>query len=359
MATNIIGIARTPFIPILGALAEESSVILGSTALKGALNMGFTSRDVIDRVVLSQVFTTGCGPSPSKQIAYQAGLRNSTSCFQTSQLCTSGLKAVSLAHDMLHSGKSHCLATVGVESTSQAPYILKNARMQGYGVGDGVLVDSVTSDGFSKMEMDLTDFTESAKISKLDMMQYAAESFRRVAACYSDGIMQNEIVPMVVKNRGSVKSDSDTWISHSQVKLTSDALHKAFVPNQASQKNIKVKSTMADGAGCILISKDVSPGKGRSGSIARIVDYVEVSTDGGSFPHALVSAIKEIQTRVRQSVDIYEIMDQYAFLPIFVSKELNIDPSRINVHGSTLSIGHPMGKTNGSLKLTNEVWKSR
>lgn len=128
------------------------------------------------------------------------------------------------------------------------------------------------------------------------------------------------------------------------MKLTEDVLYKTFVPNQASPSNIKTKSTMADGAACVLLSGgEILRGTGAV-PIARIVDCCEVSAAAAAFPCALVSTIKEIQTRTNNRVDIYDILDQYAFIPMFVAKELGIDQSRINIHGSTLAIGHPMGK---------------
>lgn len=339
----MLGLARTPFVPILGSLAEESSVALASVALKGALNSGFTPPNLIDKLILSQVFTSGVGASPSKQVANTVGLKDSTRCFQTSQLCTSGLKAISLANDLIQTEKSHLVAAVGSESSSQAPFLLKKARMNGYGVGDGALIDSLTYDGFSKLHMDVEEFMQNAGLSKLAMTQYAAEAFQRTASCYSDGIMRNEMVHVTVEKSNKEKAHNDVWISHRQVKLTEDVLYKTFVPNQASPSNIKTKSTMADGAACVLLSGgEILRGTGAV-PIARIVDCCEVSAAAAAFPCALVSTIKEIQTRTNNRVDIYDILDQYAFIPMFVAKELGIDQSRINIHGSTLAIGHPMG----------------
>ncbi|CDR95417.1 thiolase, N-terminal and C-terminal domain containing protein, putative [Babesia bigemina] len=340
----IIGLARTPFSPVLGALVEESSIALGATALNGALSRSLTSRNRIDRLVLSQVFSAGAGSSPARQISINTGLPSSTRCFQTSQLCTSGLKAISIAKDALDLRKSQLTSVVGAESTSQAPFLLTKARAGGYGVGDDVLVDSVTSDGFTKMGIDVDSFTKNARISKLEMVQYAAESFRRAAACYSDGIMQIEIAPVIVKNKRSAAREGEAWISHPHTKLVEDTLPRHFVPKHASASTIKTKSTMADGACSLLLCDDGFLRESGATPFARILDCCELSTDSDRFPDALTDVIRECSRRVNSRIDIYDINDQYAFLPIYVAKALNIDHSRINVHGSTIAIGHPMGR---------------
>ncbi|GFE55710.1 acetyl- acetyltransferase [Babesia ovis] len=338
---NIIGLARTPFAPILGAFVQESSIALGTTAIRGALNNGVNPSKAVDTLVLSQVFPSGLGPSPARQMSHGAGLDNSARCFQINQLCTSGLKAISLATDALTLGRSQLTATVGVESSSQAPYLLTKARVGGYGVGDGVLMDSLTNDGFSKLQMELDQFLQNANISKMDMMQYATETFRRTAACYSDGIMRNEIVPVTVNTKSDAKP-GEVWISHPQQNISEDILPKLLHSKQAGT-NIKTKSTIADGACCLLLADDNTTGQMGTVGIARILDCCELSVDAMSFPEALVEVVKEARDRLKGRVDLYEILDQYAFLPIYVSKRLGIDHSRINLHGSTLAIGHPMG----------------
>ncbi|ORM40387.1 putative acetyl-CoA acetyltransferase [Babesia sp. Xinjiang] len=344
---NIIGLARTPFAPILGSLSQESCVTLGTATIRGAISSGCIPVNSIDKVVLSQVFSGGAGPSPARQISNEAGLSDSTRCFQISQLCTSGLKAISITNDSITLGRSQLVAALGSESSSQAPYLLTRARVEGYGIGDGVLVDSLTSDGFAKIQMDLDGFVQAAKITKLDMMQYATESFRRTAACYSDGIMQNEIVPLIVKAKRMDRREGETWISHPQQKVTEDVLPKLFVPKQMPTSKIKTKSTISDGASCLFLCNDDFLRQMGTSPIARILDCCELTVDAASFPEALVQVVKEIRDKMNGKVDLYEILDQYAFLPLYVSKSLGIDHSRINVHGSSLSIGHPMGASGG------------
>ncbi|GIX64198.1 thiolase family protein [Babesia caballi] len=220
----------------------------------------------------------------------------------------------------------------------------RRARDGGYGVGDGVLVDSLTSDGFSKLQLDVDGFMKMAKISKLDMMQYATECFRRTAACYSDGIMKSEIAHVVVKNRGAKRREGEVWISQPQLKLAEDVLPKTFVPRQASSANVRTKSTVADGGACVVLCGDEFIRESGVAPIARILDCCEVSTDAASFPEALVHAVREVNRGVNRRVDIYDILDQYAFLPLYVAKSLGIDHSHINVHGGAISIGHPMGR---------------
>lgn len=302
--------------------------------------MGFIRGDSIDNLLLSQVFSAGCGPLTSKQIALRAGL-DRPSTFQVNQQCTSGLKATLLAFDAIKTKKSQLTAVVGAESSSQAPYLLKKARHGGYRFGDGTLIDLLSCDGPRDIQEEMDNLAKSSKISKFEQDQYVVESFKRAASCYSDGIMRHEIAPVVVKTE-QLSKGTKAWIQHKESTISEDSFLR-FVDFKNSKVDTDAK--LCDGAASlILASKDFTEAANLS-PIARIVDYCQVS---GTIYDSTCTAIRELQAAIKnpaKSVDLYDIMDQHAVIPLYISKMMGIDLSRINVCGSTLALGHPLGMT--------------
>ncbi|AFZ80838.1 acetyl-CoA acetyltransferase, putative [Theileria equi strain WA] len=337
---DILGISRTPICALLGSLSKTSAAKLGAVSLMKAIGMSFIKSDSIDNLVLSQVFSAGCGPLISKQIALWAGL-DRLNTFQVNQQCTSGLKATVLAFDAINSGKSQLTAVVGAESSSLAPYLLRKARYGGYGFGDGTLVDTLSRDGPRDIQEEMENLAKSSNISKFEQDQYVLESFKRAACCYSEGIMKHEIAPITVKTEQPSKG-TKAWIQHKDCTISEDSFLR-FVDFKNSKVDNNAKHS--DGAASLIISTENFTRRANLSPVARILDYRQVS---GTFPESICDAIQGVKTTINnpeKSVDLYDIMDQNAVVPLYISKRMDIDLSRMNICGSTIALGHPPGMT--------------
>ncbi|KAK2197586.1 bifunctional Thiolase [Babesia duncani] len=341
---NIIGFARTPIAPVLGQLASISAVKLGSLALEAALRNNFIKASAVDHLIYSHCFPAGCGPFPGKRIAAAVGCCNGTNCFKVNQQCTSGLQATCIASDLIRLQRSNTVAV------SKSTASIRNGRCLGFGLGDVSLVDSLQGDGIEKYKKVVNDLCQSYNISKLEIDKYAMESFHRTASCYSDGIMQNELVPITVCQGPKKRTRPGAWISPTHITISEDIYYKSFDLKSMDCTNSNAIAPMGDGAAALILASDecippVAP-------IARIVGYTQATLPSNEFPQALVDAIRRLvkETRV-QHVDIYDIMDQYAIIPIYAMQRLNLDISKVNVNGSTLSLGHVSGLLYFHLKL--------
>lgn len=344
----VLAAKRTPIGRFLGGLAEFSAVDLGVAAGEAVLT-GIDRQDV-DQVILGNVLAAGQGMNVARQVALRLQLPQETPAFSVNLMCGSGLQSVLLAAQAIHAGEAQCILCGGIESMSQAPYLLPRART-GYKFGDGVLVDSILHDGLldplSQQHMGHTAEALSRRYNLTRAAQdaYAASSQQRYATAAAEGRFAQEIVPI-----GELTADE-----HPRPDTTSERLAKlkpAFDPNGTVTAGNA--SGVNDGAACLLLADaEFAQTRGYQ-PLARFVDGVVCGCDPAWMGLGPVYATKKLTDRTGTPLTDYaaiEINEAFAAQVLACAQAMQLDPSRINLHGGAIAVGHPIGMSGARLAV--------
>ena len=355
----IVGAARTPMGGLLGDFASMAAPQLGSAALDAAVSRAGLKPDDIENVVMGCVLPAGQGQAPARQAALGAGMPKSTGCTTINKMCGSGMQAIMFAHDMLAGGSFDVMAAGGMESMSNAPYLLPKAR-DGYRLGHDKVMDSMFLDGLEDaydrgrlMGTFAEDAAQSYQFSRQEQDAYAVASLERAVKAGKDGSFAQEITPVKVKTR---KSETLIDIDEQPGKAQLDKipmLKPAF--REGGTVTAANSSSISDGAAAVTMMRRSEAEKRGLTPIATIIGHSTHASTPGLFPSAPVGAINRLLDRVNwnaKDVDLWEVNEAFAVVAMIAMRDIGIAHDKINVHGGACALGHPIGASGARIVVT-------
>lgn len=352
--------ARTPVGKMSGALASFSAMDLGGVAIKAALERAGVAPEQVDYVFMGQVLQAGQGQITARQAAVKAGIPMSVPATTVNKVCLSGLNAIYLADLMIAAGEAEIVVAGGMESMTNAPYLLPGARA-GYRLGDGTLVDSMMYDGlycqFDHCAMGLgTDNYNSAEgISRERQDAFAALSHERAAAAIKDGRFTSEIVPVEVPQRKGdpIVVDTDEGVRPGTTAESLAALKPAFTKDGTITAGNA--SQISDGSAALVVTSKARAEALGVEPLGEVLSYGQVAGPDASLLRQPANAIRKALERVGMdvsSVDLFEINEAFAVVGVASMDALGISEAVTNVNGGAVALGHPIGASGARLALT-------
>lgn len=357
-AVVIVAAKRTPIGAFQGVLAGATAQDLGATAIAGAVaDSGIDAAD-IDQVFMGCVLPAGLGQAPARQAAINAGVPTSTACTTVNKMCGSAMATIMLGHDLLIAESATIIVAGGMESMSNAPYLLPKAR-SGYRMGHQQALDHMFYDGLQDpweglMMGHYADATaDKYGFSREDQDKFAIESVTRAQAAVADGIFDAEIVPMTIKSRKgeSIVTTDETPGAVSVDKIPT--LRPAF--NKDGTVTAATSSSISDGAAATVLMTASEAERRGIEPMARLVGHSSFAHEPRWFTTAPVSAIKNLQDKLgwnTEDVDLYEINEAFAVVAMAAMHDVGIDHSKLNVNGGACAMGHPIGATGARITTT-------
>jgi len=354
----IVSAKRTPIGAFQGALTPVTATQLGSAAVKAAIEASGVKAADIQEVIMGCVLSAGLGQGPARQAALGAGIPVSTPAVTINKLCGSGLKSVMMASDQIRVGDVDVALAGGLESMTNAPYLLLKARA-GYRMGHGEIFDHMFLDGlnspFDGKAMGCFADATAAKYNFTRAQQdaYAAESVRRAMHAVESGAFDKEVTPVTVKTRkGDVvvsRDETPATCNVEKIQSLKPAFGKDGTVTAASS------SSISDGAAAlVLMSSAAAKARGLK-PLARVLAYASHSQEPEWFTIAPVGAIKKVLAKLGwrpHDADLYEINEAFAAVTMVAMKDVDIDHARVNVNGGACALGHPIGATGARILTT-------
>jgi acetyl-CoA C-acetyltransferase len=350
---------RTPIGSFNGSLSSLPAPKLGAVVIDEALKRANVPKEMVDEVIMGCVLTAGVGQAPARQAAIFAGLPTKVECMTINKVCGSGLKAVMLATQAIKLGDADIIVAGGMESMSNAPYILDKART-GYRMGHGQLIDSMIRDGLWDV---YNDFhmgnagelcARECNISRQEQDEFAVLSYKRALEAIEKGYFKEEIVPVKVPQPkgGEVIVDEDEEPKRVNFEKIPQ-LKPAFDPNGTiTPANA---SKINDGASAlVLMSKEKAEELGVK-PLARIVAYSSAAKDPAWFTTAPVDAIEKVLKKAgmrKEDIDLFEVNEAFAVVALATSKLGGIPIEKMNIHGGAVALGHPIGASGARILTT-------
>jgi acetyl-CoA C-acetyltransferase len=354
----ILSARRTPIGAMLGAFASVPGHALGAAALRGALEGAGADPSIVQEVVMGCVLPAGQGQAPARQAAISAGVPKSVPATTVNKMCGSGMRAVMFGADQIAAGGADFVLAGGLESMTNAPYLLPKARA-GYRMGHGEILDHMFYDGLQspwdgKLMGCFADATAAKYgFSRADQDAFAAESVRRAVAAVESGAFADEIAPVTIKDRkGERRVDRDETpftVSVEKIPTLKPAFGKDGTVTAASS------SSISDGAAALLLARAGAAAKAGLSPVARIVAHASYAQEPEWFTLAPVGAIKEALRRAgwkASDVDLYEINEAFAVVTMAAMKDLGIPHGKVNANGGACALGHPIGATGARILAT-------
>jgi acetyl-CoA C-acetyltransferase len=354
----IVAAQRTPIGGFQGVLAPLSGPQLGSAAIAAVLkSAGITATDV-QEVLMGCVLSAGVGQAPARQAAVNAGIPVNTPTTTVSKVCGSGMKAIMLAGDQIRLGDIDIAIAGGMESMTNAPYMLPKAR-GGYRLGNGEVVDHMFFDGLqNSWDKQLMGCFADATARKYSFSReqqdaFAAESVRRAMAAVQAGAFKDEVAPVTVKGRkGEQVIDKDeTPFNCSIEKIAS--LKPAF--GKDGTVTAASSSSIADGAAAVVLMRAATAQARGLKPLARILAYTSHAHEPEWFTTAPVGAMRKLLEKLgwkAGDVDLFEVNEAFAAVTMAAVHDLSLDPARVNVNGGACALGHPIGATGARIVTT-------
>jgi acetyl-CoA C-acetyltransferase len=355
----ILSAARTPLGRFMGDLSPLSANKLGAHVIKAALARANVAPDAIDEVFMGNVLSAGQGQAPARQAARGAGLRDATGATTINKVCGSGMKATMLAHDIIHAGSAGIVVSGGMESMTNAPYLLAKAR-GGYRAGHDRILDHMMLDGLEdayETGRSMGDFGEATaeayQFTRADQDAYAIETLTRARKAIESGAFRAEIAPITI-----VEKSGPREISNDEHPLKVDpakipGLKPAFRSNGTITP--AASSANADGAAALVLAQRSRADRDGLPVIAEIKGHATHSQEPQWFTTAPIPAIRKLLDRVGWSVadvDLFEINEAFAVVAMAAQRDLGIPRDRLNMHGGACALGHPIGATGARLIVT-------
>jgi acetyl-CoA C-acetyltransferase len=347
----ILSARRTPVGAFQGVFAGVTAPQLGAVAIKAAVaDSGLAAAD-IDEVMMGCVLSAGLGQAPARQAALGAGIPASAPCTTINKMCGSAMRAVMLAADQILAGSAEVIVAGGLESMTNAPYLLPKARA-GYRMGHQEVLDHMFFDGLqSPWDGQLMGCFAEATSGKYDFSrqaqdEFATESVRRAKAATANGGFRTEIVPVTTKSRkGDALVDTDetpSTLDVTKIPTLKPAFKKDGTVTAASSASI------SDGAAAVVLTRESIAARKGLKPLARIVGYTSFAREPEWFTLAPVGAIRKLLTRLNlraSDVDLYEVNEAFAVVAMAAMRDLDLDHARVNVNGGACALGHPIGAT--------------
>lgn len=349
---------RTPLGSFGGVLSDVEAPHLAAAVIKGILERTKIAADAIDEVIIGQVLSGGNGQAPARQAMRYADLPDSIPALTINKVCGSGLKALMLAAGSIRLGDAELVLAGGMENMSLAPYLLSKGR-NGYRMGHGELLDLMVYDGLQDpysgkhMGVIAEATTEKYGMSREDQDAFALNSYGKAQTAIKEGIFKDEIVPVVKKGK-----KGDVIVSEDEEPFKVD-ISKLSGLRAAFKKDGTITagnaSTINDGAGMTLLASAEALKKHGLKPRARLVAYASNSIHPDQFTEAPVGAIEKVCAKAGLQlgdIDLFEINEAFAAVPMIAIKTLGLDPEKVNVNGGAVAIGHPLGASGARLTAT-------
>ncbi len=356
----ILSAVRTPIGKFLGGLSPLAAPKLGALVVAESLRRAGIDPAAVDEVILGSVLQAGLGQNPARQAALGGGLPPAVPALTINKVCGSGLKAVALAAQAIRAGDAHLIVAGGMESMSNAPYLLPNARA-GAGLGDMKLVDALVHDGlwdaFENFHMGKTAELVAAKfgIGRDRQDAFAVESHRRAVAAAKEGRFRDEILPVEVPAKkgppARVEADEGPRPDSSPEGLAK--LKPAFQADGTVTAGNA--SQISDGAAAVVVASDEFVKKLKVPPLAKITAYATGGVEPKWVMMAPVEAVKKLESRGgpdRRTMDLIEINEAFSAAACALLGELKLDPAKVNVNGGAVALGHPIGCTGARILTT-------
>ncbi|HJM10319.1 MAG: thiolase family protein [Candidatus Marinimicrobia bacterium] len=353
------GPKRTPIGAFQGSLSAVAAQHLGATVICSALETAGISLDSVDEVIMGNVLPAGLGQAPTRQAAIYAGLPNSVECLTINKMCGSGLKAVMLAAQAIQAGDAGVIVAGGMESMTQAPYLLPKAR-GGYRLGHGEVVDSMIIDGLWDVYNDrhmghYADMcAEKYSFSREEQDAFTKESYTRAQRAQSEGKFADEIVPVEVKDRrGNV---SEVSVDDEPGKADFEKMTK-LKPAFGKEGTVTAAnaSKINDGAAALVVLDENKGAELKVKPVARILAQASVAQEPEWFTTAPVGAIQKVLKKAgleMSDIDLFEINEAFSNVAMAAMKELDISHDVVNVNGGAVALGHPIGASGARILVT-------
>lgn len=355
----IVGAARTPMGGFQGELSGASATELGAVAIKAALSRPGIAPDDVDEVLMGCVLPAGLGQAPARQAAMGAGLPSSVPATTLNKMCGSGMKTAMVAYDQLRAGNGSVLVAGGMESMTNSPYLLPKAR-GGMRMGHGAVVDHMFLDGLEDaydagraMGVFAEDCAAKFNFSREDQDAYALQSLANASKAQEDGSFDLEIAPVEIKQRkGTVSVTEDEQPKKARPDKI-PLLKPAFIPE--GTVTAANASSISDGAAALVLMNE-SDAKSKDIAVqARILGHTSHAQEPGWFTTAPVSAINTLLENIGWTVDdveLWEINEAFAVVPMAAMAEIGIPRDKLNIHGGACALGHPIGTSGARIIVT-------
>ncbi|MBP5106795.1 acetyl-CoA C-acyltransferase [Pseudomonas protegens] len=355
----IVSAVRTPMGGFQGELKGLSAPQLGSEAIRAAVQRAGIAPQAVEEVLFGCVLSAGLGQAPARQAALGAGLDKGTRCTTLNKMCGSGMEATILAHDMLLAGSAEVVIAGGMESMSNAPYLLDRAR-SGYRMGHGKVLDHMFLDGLEDaydkgrlMGTFAEDCAEANGFTRQAQDEFAVASLTRAQQAIKDGLFKDEIVPLQVMIGKESKLISDDE-QPPKAKLDKiPTLKPAF--RDGGTVTAANSSSISDGAAALVLMRRSEADKRGLKPLAVIHGHAAFADTPGLFPVAPVGAIERLMKKTGWSlneVDLFEINEAFAVVSLVTMSKLEIPHAKVNVHGGACALGHPIGASGARILVT-------
>ena len=355
----ITGIARTPLGGFQGVLSDVSAPELGATAIAAAVERSDLPKDSVDEVIMGCVLSAGLGQAAARQASIGAGLPLSTGATTINKMCGSGLKAVMLAHDLLLGGSNKVMVAGGLESMSNAPYLLPKARA-GMRMGHDKVIDHMFFDGLEDaydkgclMGVFAENTADKYSFSREKQDEFAITSLKRAQVAIESGAFKDETTPVVIKTRkGEVIVDTDEQPPKANLEKI-PTLRAAF--RSAGTVTAANSSSISDGAAALTLMTQTEADNRNIKPLAIIQGHSSFSHEPAWFTTAPVGAVRGLMDKLSwnvEDVDLFEINEAFAVVTMAAMHDLNLDHSKVNVNGGACALGHPIGASGARILVT-------
>ena len=359
--TVIVAGARTPMGRLLGSLKDLSGSDLGGIAIKGALDKSGVAPEQVDYVIMGQVLTAGAGQMPARQAAVAAGIPMNVPALSINKVCLSGIDAIALADQLIRAGEFDIVVAGGQESMSRAPHMLEKSR-EGFKYGDVTLRDHMAYDGlhdiFTDQAMGLlteqVNQQETAHITRAEQDAFAAASHQNAARAWNDGLFDNEVVPVSIPQR---KGEPIVFAQDEGIRAdtTTESLGK-LRPAFSKDGTITAGSAspISDGAAAVIVMSKTKAEELGLTWIAEIGAHGVVAGPDSTLQSQPARAIAKACAKEGidpTDLDLVEINEAFAAVGIASTRELGLDPAKVNVNGGAIAVGHPLGMSGARIAL--------
>ncbi len=360
--TYIVSYARTPIGKLSGSLASFSAAQLGGLAIAAAVRRSGLEPSEVDHVIMGQVLQAGAGQNPARQSAVAGGLPMSVPAVTVNKVCLSGLYAIHLADQMIQSGEAEVVIAGGMESMTNAPYLLPGARA-GYRLGDAAAIDGLIRDGlwcaFDDLHMGAAtdNYARHRGIARRDQDEFAAWSHERAATAVKEGRFDEEIVGVEVPQRKGPPTlvDTDEGIRPGTTADSLGRLKAAFSPEPAGSITAGNASQLSDGAAAVILVSEAKLASAGLAGRAELVGYGMVAGPDPSLlsqPSGAIARALHGAGLTTADVDLFEINEAFAAVALASMTDLAISPAVVNINGGAIALGHPVGMSGTRLAIT-------
>jgi len=354
----IVSAKRTPMGGFMGGLSALSACELGANAITAALKEAGDNAPVVDEVIMGCVLPAGLGQAPARQASIKSGLPLATGAITLNKVCGSGMKAVMLAHDLIKSGSAKTIIAGGMESMSNAPYILPKAR-EGYRMGHGHMLDHMMLDGLENaydgkaMGCFAQSKADEEQVTREQMDEFALGSLTKASDAIANGLFKDEITPVTITSRkGEVVIENDEGPGNARPEKI-PSLRPAFTKD--GTVTAANSSSISDGAAALLVMSEEEAKANGYKPLARIVGHSSNAIEPENFTVAPVGAMEKLFAKTgwsKEDVDLFEINEAFAMVTMLGMSKLGLDPAKVNVKGGACALGHPIGASGARIIVT-------